>query len=345
MTYATHPFDVVGWDGCLYPYTFNVEDFMPITGKVHQPPPVHQVFEGHNFVVCNFLPAQGRLPPAVDPGALLPLQRRLRRGHVLRRRRLRGAQGLRHQHRLDLAAPGRPRARPAAVARSRRRSGRSTSTSSAVMVDTFRPLELGEAGLAVEDPAYAWTWAGRGPRPPATTRRCSATAGPRATGGTRGLLTSRDRMERMSRKPPSQGHRRDRARGRRRRRTRPPASPRSRSAMKRAVEQMGVRRTARDAAQAQPGRRLRLPGLRVARPGPGAPAHRRVLRERRQGGRRGGDPAPGRPRRSSPQHPVGELADADRLLARPAGPAHRADGAARRAARTTSRSPGTTRSR
>ncbi|HET7352301.1 MAG TPA: homogentisate 1,2-dioxygenase, partial [Marmoricola sp.] len=56
LTYATHPLDVVGWDGCLYPYTFNVEDFMPITGKVHQPPPVHQVFEGHNFVVCNFLP-------------------------------------------------------------------------------------------------------------------------------------------------------------------------------------------------------------------------------------------------------------------------------------------------
>ena len=56
MTYATHPFDVVGWDGCLYPYTFNIDDYMPITGKIHQPPPVHQVCEGHNFVVCNFLP-------------------------------------------------------------------------------------------------------------------------------------------------------------------------------------------------------------------------------------------------------------------------------------------------
>ncbi|HSJ22639.1 MAG TPA: cupin domain-containing protein, partial [Nocardioidaceae bacterium] len=56
MTYATHPFDVVGWDGCLYPYTFNIDDFEPITGRVHQPPPVHQVFEGHNFVVCNFVP-------------------------------------------------------------------------------------------------------------------------------------------------------------------------------------------------------------------------------------------------------------------------------------------------
>ena len=58
MVYATHPFDVVGWDGCLYPYTFNVADFEPITGRVHQPPPVHQVFEGTNFVVCNFCPAR-----------------------------------------------------------------------------------------------------------------------------------------------------------------------------------------------------------------------------------------------------------------------------------------------
>ena len=64
MTYATHPFDVVGWDGCLYPYTFNVEDFMPITGKVHQPPPVHQVFEGRQLRDLQLRAAQGRLPPA-----------------------------------------------------------------------------------------------------------------------------------------------------------------------------------------------------------------------------------------------------------------------------------------
>src|SRR3954471_21971287 len=51
-----HPFDVVGWDGCLYPYAFNVADYEPITGRVHQPPPVHQVFEGTNFVICNFVP-------------------------------------------------------------------------------------------------------------------------------------------------------------------------------------------------------------------------------------------------------------------------------------------------
>ena len=107
--------------------------------------------------------AQGRLPPARDPGALLPLQRRLRRGHVLRRRRLRGAQGLGHRHRLDLAAPGRLRPRPAAVGDRGVARARSTSTSRPSWSTRSRPLELGEGGLAVEDPAYAWTWAGRGP--------------------------------------------------------------------------------------------------------------------------------------------------------------------------------------
>jgi homogentisate 1,2-dioxygenase len=52
--YATHPFDVVGWDGYFYPYKFNIKNFEPITGRIHQPPPVHQTFEAHNFVVCSF---------------------------------------------------------------------------------------------------------------------------------------------------------------------------------------------------------------------------------------------------------------------------------------------------
>ena len=63
----THPFDVVGWDGCLYPYTFNVDDFKPITGQVHQPPPVHQVFEGSNFVICNFVPRKVDYHPLSIP--------------------------------------------------------------------------------------------------------------------------------------------------------------------------------------------------------------------------------------------------------------------------------------
>jgi homogentisate 1,2-dioxygenase len=56
LTYARHPFDVVGWDGCLYPYAFNIADFEPIVKRTHAPPPVHQTFEGPNFVICSFCP-------------------------------------------------------------------------------------------------------------------------------------------------------------------------------------------------------------------------------------------------------------------------------------------------
>ncbi|MGH8966335.1 MAG: homogentisate 1,2-dioxygenase, partial [Actinomycetes bacterium] len=67
LVYATHPFDVVGWDGCLYPYTFNVSDFEPITGRVHQPPPVHQAFAGNGFVICNFVPRKVDYHPKAIP--------------------------------------------------------------------------------------------------------------------------------------------------------------------------------------------------------------------------------------------------------------------------------------
>ena len=67
FTYANHPFDVVGWDGCLYPWAFNIRDFEPITGRVHQPPPVHQTFEGPNFVVCSFCPRKVDYHPLAVP--------------------------------------------------------------------------------------------------------------------------------------------------------------------------------------------------------------------------------------------------------------------------------------
>jgi homogentisate 1,2-dioxygenase len=162
LTYATHPFDVVGWDGCLYPYTFNVEDFMPITGKVHQPPPVHQVFEGHNFVVCNFLPRKVDYHPQsipvpyyhsnVDSDEVMFYV-----GGDYEARKGSGINlGSISLHPGGYAHGPQPSAVEASI-------GVESFDESAVMVDTFRPLELGEGGLAVEDPAYAWTWAGRGP--------------------------------------------------------------------------------------------------------------------------------------------------------------------------------------
>lgn len=160
MVYDTHPFDVVGWDGCLYPYTFNIDDYMPITGKIHQPPPVHQVFEAQNFVICNFLPRKVDYHPLAVP---VPYYHsnvdsdevmfyvggdyEARKGSGIGI----GSVSLHpggHAH-----GP-----QPAAIEAS---LGAEYFEESAVMVDTFRPLELGEAGTASDDGTYAWTWAGR----------------------------------------------------------------------------------------------------------------------------------------------------------------------------------------
>ncbi len=160
LTYATHPFDVVGWDGCLYPYTFNVDDFMPITGKIHQPPPVHQVFEGNNFVVCNFLPRkvdyhEGSIPVPYYHSNVDSDEVMFYVGGDYEARKGSGiALGSISLHPGGYAHGPQPAAYEASI-------GVEEFDESAVMVDTFRPLELGEGGLAVEDPAYAWTWAGR----------------------------------------------------------------------------------------------------------------------------------------------------------------------------------------
>ncbi|GAA1442770.1 homogentisate 1,2-dioxygenase [Mycobacterium cookii] len=162
LTYATHPFDVVGWDGCLYPYTFNIEDYMPITGKVHQPPPVHQVFEGWNFVICNFLPRKVdyhdlAIPVPyyhsnVDSDEVM--------FYVGGDYEARKGSGI-NLGSISLHPGGHAHGpQPSAIEAS---LGADYFDESAVMVDTFAPLELGEGGIAVEDPAYAWTWAGRGP--------------------------------------------------------------------------------------------------------------------------------------------------------------------------------------
>ena len=157
MVYATHPLDVVGWDGCLYPFTFNIEDYMPITGKVHQPPPVHQVFEGWNFVICNFLPRKVDYHELAVP---VPYYHsnvdsdeimfyvagdyEARKGSGIDRGSISWHPGG-HAH-----GP-----LPAAIEAS---LGKSYFDEVAVMVDTFRPLEFGEAGASCEDPAYAWSW-------------------------------------------------------------------------------------------------------------------------------------------------------------------------------------------
>ena len=156
----SHPFDVVGWDGCLYPYTFNVADFMPITGKVHQPPPVHQVFEGANVVICNFVPRKVDYHPDsipvpyyhsnVDSDEVM-----FYCGGDYEARRGSGI----GQGSVSLHPGGHSHGpQPGAYERS---IGVESFDELAVMVDTFRPLRLGEAGRASDDGVYAWTWADR----------------------------------------------------------------------------------------------------------------------------------------------------------------------------------------
>lgn len=162
MTYATHPFDVVGWDGCLYPYTFNIADYMPITGKIHQPPPVHQVFEGHNFVVCNFLPRKVDYHPLAIP---VPYYH----SNVDSDEVMFYVGGDYEARKGSGIGLGSISLHPGGYAHGPQSSaieaslGAEAFEESAVMVDTFAPLELGEGGLASEDPSYAWTWVGRGP--------------------------------------------------------------------------------------------------------------------------------------------------------------------------------------
>ena len=160
LTYADHPFDVVGWDGCLYPYTFNVADFEPITGRVHQPPPVHQTFEGPRFVICSFVPRKVDYHPLAVP---IPYNHaNVDSDEVLfyadgdyEARRGSGIE----QGSISLHPSGFTHGpQPGAVERA---LGAERFEELAVMVDTFRPLSLAPAGLACEDPGYAWTWSGR----------------------------------------------------------------------------------------------------------------------------------------------------------------------------------------
>jgi homogentisate 1,2-dioxygenase len=158
FTYPFHPFDVVGWDGCLYPYVFNVADFEPITGRVHQPPPVHQVFEAYNFVICNFVPRKVDYHPLsipvpyyhsnVDSDEIMFYvdgDYEARKGSGIGKGSITIHPGG-HAHGPQTGAY-------------ERSVGVHYFDELAVMVDTFRPLELGEAGDATDDGQYAWSWA------------------------------------------------------------------------------------------------------------------------------------------------------------------------------------------
>ncbi|GAA3024121.1 homogentisate 1,2-dioxygenase [Actinokineospora globicatena] len=162
FTYANHPFDVVGWDGCLYPWVFHINDFEPITGRVHQPPPVHQTFEGPNFVVCSFMPRKVDYHPDaipvpynhanVDSDELMFYVG----GNYEARKGSGIGIGSLSLHPSGFTHGPQPGAAEASI-------GADYFDETAVMVDTFRPLDLGEAATDSEDPRYAWSWSKRGP--------------------------------------------------------------------------------------------------------------------------------------------------------------------------------------
>ncbi|HEY0698329.1 MAG TPA: cupin domain-containing protein [Micromonospora sp.] len=161
-TYAHHPFDVVGWDGHLYPWAFSIHDFEPITGRLHQPPPVHQTFQGPNFVICSFVPRKVDYHPQAIP---VPYNHHnvdsdemlfYTGGNYEARRGSGIEQGSISLHPAGFTHGPQPGAAERAI-------GAESFDELAVMVDTFRPLDLCDPGLACEDPGYAWTWARRTP--------------------------------------------------------------------------------------------------------------------------------------------------------------------------------------
>lgn len=161
-TVPHHPFDVVGWDGGLYPYAFNIKDYEPITGRVHQPPPVHQVWEGHNFVICNFVPRKVDYHPLAIP---VPYYH----SNVDSDEVMFYVEGDYEARKGSGIGPGSISLHPGGHAHGpqpgayERAIGAEYFDELAVMVDTFRPLDLGEAARASDDGLYAYSWA-QGPQ-------------------------------------------------------------------------------------------------------------------------------------------------------------------------------------
>lgn len=155
VVYATHPFDVVGWDGYNFPWGFSIHNFEPITGRVHQPPPVHQTFETGAYVVCSFCPRLYDYHPQAIPApynhsnidsdeVLYYVD-----GDFMSRNNI--AQGD-----ITLHPKGIPHGpAPGAMERS---IGQKETQELAVMVDTFRPLKVSETAIAIDDGKYYKSW-------------------------------------------------------------------------------------------------------------------------------------------------------------------------------------------
>jgi homogentisate 1,2-dioxygenase len=157
FVYEHHPFDVVGWDGCLYPHKLSIHDFEPITGRIHQPPPVHQTFEAPGVVVCSFVPRLFDYHPDAIPApyahanvdsdeVLFYVD-----GNFMSRKGAGIEKGSISLHPAGHTHGPQPGSVEASI-------GQQATEELAVMIDTFRPLDLGPGAKDSEDDGYAWTW-------------------------------------------------------------------------------------------------------------------------------------------------------------------------------------------
>ncbi len=155
--YETHPFDLIGWDGYHYPFAFSIHDFEPITGRIHQPPPVHQVFETSTFVICDFVPRMFDYHPEAIP---VPYNHSnvdsdeviyYVAGEFMSRKNIGIGQITLHPKGI-VHGP-----HPGAVEKG---IGTKSTNELAVMVDTFRPLSLTKQALTIEDKKYFRSWLG-----------------------------------------------------------------------------------------------------------------------------------------------------------------------------------------
>ena len=158
--HANHPFDVVGWDGCVYPYALSIHDFEPIVGRVHQPPPVHQTVAGPGFVICSFVPRPFDWHPEAvkvpyhhantDSDEVLFYSA----GDFMSRKGAGIGVGSLTMHPAGFVHGPQPGSVEAAI-------GVERTDELAVMIDTFQPLLVSQAAGRVADPDYPWTWAKR----------------------------------------------------------------------------------------------------------------------------------------------------------------------------------------
>ena len=155
VIYSSHPFDIVGWDGYNYPYGFSIHNFEPITGRVHQPPPVHQTFESKGFVICSFVPRlydyHPKAIPApynhsnIDSDEVLYYVA----GDFMSRTDI-------EQGHISLHPGGIPHGpHPGTYEKS---IGQKETLELAVMIDTFKPLQITEDALKIEDKNYYKSW-------------------------------------------------------------------------------------------------------------------------------------------------------------------------------------------